>query len=45
MARIATLCAILAEKMKEVYPNLFVGTQADYETNLALFDNWYVVHA
>lgn len=31
--------------MKEVYPNLFVGTQFDYESNPIMFDNWYVVHA
>ncbi len=46
MARIATMCAMLAEKkMIEVYPNLFVGSQADYESNTALFNNWCVVHA
>ena len=31
--------------MKEVYPNLFVGTESDYENNKALFDKWCVVHA
>ena len=31
--------------MIEVYPNLFVGSQVDYESNPALFDNWCVVHA
>ena len=45
MARIATMWAMLAENMKEVYPNLFVGTELDYENNKALFDNWCVVHA
>ena len=40
------LCARYSpKKMIEVYPNLFVGSQTDYETNPALFDNWYVVHA
>lgn len=31
--------------MKEVYPNLFVGTESDYENNKALLDEWCVVHA
>ena len=31
--------------MKEVYPNLFVGTQFDYESNPMMFDSWCVVHA
>ena len=31
--------------MKEVYPNLFVGSQTDYEFNPKLFDDWCVVHA
>ena len=31
--------------MKEVFPNLFVGSQTDYESNLNLFDDWCVVHA
>ena len=31
--------------MKEAYPNLFVGSQTDYESNPKMFDNWFVVHA
>lgn len=31
--------------MKEVYPNLFIGTESDYENNKTLFDKWCVVHA
>lgn len=31
--------------MIEVYPDLFVGNQDDYESNTALFNNWCVVHA
>lgn len=31
--------------MKEVYNNLFVGSQSDYESNSKIFDDWYVVHA
>ena len=31
-------------KMKEVYPNLYVGTQADYERNQQGFKEWKVVH-
>ena len=31
--------------MKEVFPNLFVGTESDYENNKALLDKWCVVHA
>ena len=31
--------------MKEVYPNLLVGSQTDYESNTVLFNNLCVVHA
>ena len=31
--------------MKEVYKNLFVGSQSDYESNPKMYDDWYVVHA
>lgn len=31
--------------MKEVYPNLFIGSQTDYESNPKSFDDWCVVHA
>ena len=31
--------------MKEVYKNLFVGSQFDYECNPKMFDDWFVVHA
>ena len=31
--------------MKEVFKNLFVGSQFDYESNPELFKDWYVVHA
>ena len=31
--------------MTEVYKNIFVGNQYDYESNKALFDSWAVVHA
>lgn len=31
--------------MREVYKNLFVGSQSDYESNPELFDDWYVIHA
>lgn len=31
--------------MKEIYKNLFVGSQSDYESNPEMFDDWYVVHA
>ena len=31
--------------MNEVYKNLFVGSQFDYECNPELFDDWYVIHA
>lgn len=31
--------------MKEVYKNLFVGSQSDYESNPKMFDDWYVIHA
>ena len=31
--------------MKEVYKNLFVGSQVDFESNMKMFDDWYVVHA
>ena len=31
--------------MKEIYPNLFIGSQNDYEFNKDLFNDWFVVHA
>ena len=31
--------------MIEVYPNLFIGNQNDYEINPSLFRDWRVVHA
>lgn len=31
--------------MIEVYPNLFVGDQSDYEINVAAQEGWAVVHA
>jgi Dual specificity phosphatase, catalytic domain len=31
--------------MKEVYPNLFIGTLNDYETQVAGQEGWAVVHA
>lgn len=31
--------------MKEVYPKLFIGTQLDYETEVARAPGWSVVHA
>ena len=31
--------------MKQVYKNLFVGSQEDYENNKGLFANWAVIHA
>ena len=31
--------------MKEIYKNLFVGSEYDYEINPKSFDDWYVVHA
>ena len=30
--------------MKEVYKNLFVGSQIDFESNPKMFDDWCVVH-
>ena len=32
-------------RMKEVYPNLYVGNQADYDNNKQSFEEWKVVHA
>ncbi len=31
--------------MIEIYPNLFVGTQDDYEQNVKFQTGWWVVHA
>lgn len=31
--------------MKEVYKNLFVGSQSDFESNPTMYDDWYVIHA
>lgn len=31
--------------MIEVYPNLFIGDESDYERNVKHQDNWLVVHA
>ena len=31
--------------MVEIYNNIFVGNQNDYESNKSLFDSWAVVHA
>ena len=31
--------------MIEVYPNLFIGSQEDYENNVKFKFGWYVVHA
>jgi len=31
--------------MKEIYPNLFVGDQKDYDSNPAMFNDWHVIHA
>lgn len=31
--------------MKEIYPNLYVGNQEDYDYHVAHQDGWFVVHA
>ena len=31
--------------MIEVYPDLFVGTERDYESVVRHEDEWYIVHA
>ena len=31
--------------MKEIYKNLYVGFEYDYEINPRSFDDWFVVHA
>ena len=31
--------------MKEIYKNLYVGSEYDYEINPRSFDDWFVVHA
>jgi hypothetical protein len=31
--------------MLEVHPNLFVGSQSDYESNVPSFTEWAVIHA
>ena len=31
--------------MKEIFPNLFIGNQDDYESLVRLQDGWKVVHA
>ena len=33
------------EHMLEVHPNLFVGSQADYESHVLFFSGWAVIHA
>lgn len=31
--------------MKEIYKNLYVGSEYDYEINPRSFDDWFAVHA
>ncbi|EMO60011.1 hypothetical protein LEP1GSC161_0256 [Leptospira santarosai str. CBC1416] len=31
--------------MIEIIPNLHIGNQSDYETNIANRHNWFVIHA
>jgi len=31
--------------MKEIYPNLHIGSQADYENIVRHQDGWYIIHA